>query len=1028
MNLTAQKRIKNILLIISIFALIPIMGYFTTQVFAAGETDLIGTAQSLNTGNLIYFNSNTNNSNVVISDPDSGNENKRVITGFAWSEDLGWIKFTQGETAGVYVTYSTGDITGQAYVVNTGGTLDFDSSNGDAVINTQTGDVSGYVWSNDIGWINLEDVYIKDTLKPNNVANVSAYSSSSKESSVDNGVTIYNHDQPYFEWSVPVDEDESSEYASGVGGYFVYWGPSSTATPSAAGTYQSASNFTAPEIATSGTYYLRIQSVDVQGNVFTGTLGSYAMYAYNFDNELPKNVSYIIMPSSSFGNISEMFFSWPSDIDVSSEDNSGVLGWQYSINDTNSWTGSEHHEDLDIDYIPLIDSDYTYRFNLEKDGAKILVGNNIIYFRTVDLGGNYSSYVSGGISFGGKAPSFPAESAVSVSPGENISNNFAISWPTANPDDGRTVAKYYYMVNTIPPQSYATLTDNDSIYIPSDDTSVPAGILRGSVKGSDNTIYVVAVDDQEGYSSSNAISGTYTLDSSLPDPVRNFSINDSSVKEAELWRASLIWEEPAYKGDGNLTYHVSRSTNEITWSNIGDTTGLSYTDIVSESKQYYYKVSVSDGTNTSKAAPSESPTLSVNLKGKYESPATLVSGIVLTSVTTRHATVNWVTDRESDTKIMNGLSSGVYFEDEAYISSPTTNHSISLNNLYPDTRYYFKAKWTDEDGNTGMSQELTFVTEPMPRVVSFVVDRVGIDYAMISFEVEGASKASVYYGKAFNYGGLKEINTSPSLSKYTVMIDNLSDNTTYNYKISLTDSEGFSYDSIENHTFVTPPLPKISSVTIEELKDVASPTISFSWLTNTKTTSVITYYPEDNKAKSLDKVELKMTTGKHTMQISGLNPSSKYLATVEGVDILGNKAVSETLKFTTSTDTRPPEISNVKVQGDLLSSNIQSDTSRSAQLIISWDTDEPSSSRVEYGEGTQGVYTSSSQTDGELRTKHVVILTGLTPSKVYSLKVISSDTAGNAKEFGPVISITPKSTGTVLDTVIKSISSIFNFL
>jgi hypothetical protein len=171
-----------------------------------------------------------------------------------------------------------------------------------------------------------------------------------------------------------------------------------------------------------------------------------------------------------------------------------------------------------------------------------------------------------------------------------------------------------------------------------------------------------------------------------------------------------------------------------------------------------------------------------------------------------------------------------------------------------------------------------------------------------------------------------------------------------------------------------------------------------------------------------------MREGKHSLQVDGLVPSSKYVATIEGVDALGNKAISEVLRFTTSTDTRPPEISNVKVQGDLLSNNIQSDTARSAQLIVSWDTDEPSTSRIEYGEGTQSVYTSSSQTENELRTKHVVIISGLAPSKVYSLKVVSDDIAGNSRSFGPVVSITPKSVGTVLDTVLKSISNIFNFL
>ena len=189
------------------------------------------------------------------------------------------------------------------------------------------------------------------------------------------------------------------------------------------------------------------------------------------------------------------------------------------------------------------------------------------------------------------------------------------------------------------------------------------------------------------------------------------------------------------------------------WAEIGTTTGLSYTDIVSESATYYYEVLVTDGTDESKANPTSSASYSVNLKGQYTSPAQLVSGIVLTEVAIRHATVNWITDRASDTKIMYGTTSGQYFDEELYNSVQTTDHKIRLNSLQADTIYYFKAKWTDEDGNTGMSQEISFRTDPMPEVITSKVERVGLDFATISFEVKGASKASVYYGRVTHTRG-----------------------------------------------------------------------------------------------------------------------------------------------------------------------------------------------------------------------------------------------------------------------------------
>jgi len=166
--------------------------------------------------------------------------------------------------------------------------------------------------------------------------------------------------------------------------------------------------------------------------------------------------------------------------------------------------------------------------------------------------------------------------------------------------------------------------------------------------------------------------------------------------------------------------------------------------------------------------------------------------------------------------------------------------------------------------------------------------------------------------------------------------------------------------------------------------------------------------------------------GEHKMEISGLVPTTSYVAVVEGIDDFGNKAVSEEVRFTTNTDTRPPKIYNVKVEQDLLGRSIQTDRSRSAQLIVSWETDEPATSKVNFGEGGAGVYTSSTRMDQEFRTKHLVIISGLTPSKVYSLEAESVDASGNSGKYGPLVSITQKSSNTVMETILNSISNIFN--
>ena len=112
---------------------------------------------------------------------------------------------------------------------------------------------------------------------------------------------------------------------------------------------------------------------------------------------------------------------------------------------------------------------------------------------------------------------------------------------------------------------------------------------------------------------------------------------DLSIKNNELWRVAITWNEPAYKGNGDLTYIISRSSNGSNWTQIASTTGLSYTDITPNSSLFYYKVATVDSSRESIASPSESASVSITPQGRYDTPAELVALPSVSDIKTRYA-------------------------------------------------------------------------------------------------------------------------------------------------------------------------------------------------------------------------------------------------------------------------------------------------------------------------------------------------------------------------------------------------------
>lgn len=803
----------------------------------------------------------------------------------------------------------------------------------------------------------------------------------------------------------------------GAGGFIV----SSTSLNLATGSYLSSA------LESGTTYYVYVRAVDLAGNAFSGT--NEAEFSFVQDGTAPINISYLSTPGFSFSNVVDMFFSWPtSGGSAASDEHSTVLGYQYQLNGTgDTWLGTQTDTTCDIDYIPNTDASYT--LTLVQDGDNIVSGNNIVYFRSVDVACNFSStatYRTGNLSYGGAAPSFGGDSVVTISPTTATANSFALSWPVASASAGQTVTHYYYMVNTPAPSTLATLQSNPATYLDNGTNLTVALAALPNVNKGVNTVRVVAIDDADtpNYSPSNVISGTFTLDSTDPDNVGNLVGSDSSIKSQEQWNVTLTWTEPVYQGAGNLTYLVYRSDDGTAFTQVGSTTGLSYVDNTPLSTLYYYKIYSRDGAQ---AVSSGSNAVSLTPTGKWTTPPSLESGPETSKITTKKATITWSTNRTSDSKVSYGTSSGNYYDEEPSNPAQVAAHTINLTNLSPGTTYYYKAKWTDEDGNTGESEEKTFSTSPAPTVIDPQVTNISISSALIQFTVSDASSIKLYYGPSTVFGGLQTISTSLDRGEYTISLSGLTDDTKYFFKINTFDQEDEEYEG-SVLTFSTLPRPKISQVQIQQVTGTAQTTLLISWLTNTPVSSIVTYYPVANPEQARDEVNVTLKEGQHQTLLRGLLPDTNYGLIVKGIDKAGNQAVSDIQTLTTQTDTRPPQVSGMKVEGGVLPTASGAGQESTAQLVISWNTDEPATSQVEFGEGTGTTYSQKTQEDASLTVNHLVVISNLTPSKVYHVRAISKDKAGNEGVSIDTVTITPKATRNALDLVMTNLGVVFGFL
>ncbi|MBM4248671.1 MAG: hypothetical protein FJ149_04430 [Euryarchaeota archaeon] len=418
------------------------------------------------------------------------------------------------------------------------------------------------------------------------------------------------------------------------------------------------------------------------------------------------------------------------------------------------------------------------------------------------------------------------------------------------------------------------------------------------------------------------------------------------------------------------------------------------------STTYHFRVSSRDASGN---GPAQSEDLTFTTLAAPDVDPPVISNVKVSGVTDRVAVVSWETDEPADSAVEYGLSAG--YGQRAADGSFVRLHEMTLSGLNASTVYHLRALSSDATGNgPASSGDLVFTTlsapDKRPPAISNVrVEQVTQDSAIVLWETDEVSDSFVEYGQTSSFGQSSADRTF--LLSHSVLLQGLSPDTLYHFRALSADSSGNTGIGTDQ-TFKTaggggtpdrtPPV--ISGVLVSGISDTRAVVL---WSTNELADSEVEY---GTSVKYGQRATDPADTEVHSVVLEGLKPNTVYHFRVSSTDVFGNgPSESPDSTFTTagSPDTIGPVISDVRV----------TNLTRTG-ATITWTTDEPSDSVVDFGNSSSyGQRLSSKQNV----LAHSITITGLEPGKTYHFRVASTDPAGNPAANGTDRTFTTLRTG-----------------
>ncbi|MEI6266821.1 MAG: fibronectin type III domain-containing protein [bacterium] len=417
------------------------------------------------------------------------------------------------------------------------------------------------------------------------------------------------------------------------------------------------------------------------------------------------------------------------------------------------------------------------------------------------------------------------------------------------------------------------------------------------------------------------------------------------------------------------------------------------------------------------------------------------------STTTVSAELRWSTNMPSNSNMVefresNGTQNGAVAETplkteevttwakncEANPNSQLCSHSVIISPLKKSTEYTINIVSVSLDNyntssglqkfTTASSDSKQFTVKPS---ASNVAERnITATSAQIVFQTAESTTATLYYDvesgaptyepKDYKLTATDALNSTT----HQILVDGLEPGKKYYYIVKV-DNGLLSYTSPES-SFTAVLKPKISNLKVAEVKPYS---FQVTWETNIDTETLINLgagsanYSEKRGKPGLVK--------SHDLMVDQLTDNTEYHYQILAKDDTGNEVASSDSIIRTPLDTEGPKISGVKV--DILPMG-ENDTKSS--VIISWITDKPATTLVEYDKGViGGDYGNRSVEDTSLNNSHTVIIKGLDPAASYHYRIISKDKRNNITESQDYTFVTPSREKSILQLILKSFEETF---
>lgn len=480
---------------------------------------------------------------------------------------------------------------------------------------------------------------------------------------------------------------------------------------------------------------------------------------------------------------------------------------------------------------------------------------------------------------------------------------------------------------------------------------------------------------------------TVTVTDTTPPVISD--VGNTSLGTVE---ATLAWttDEPAVS-----TLEYGTTTSYGTQAPLPTTLLLAHTATLTNltpSTTYYYCIHATDLADNGADSCGHSFITGALVPPPDTTPP-VVTLLTATPTSSSQAIITFTTNELANTHIDYGTSTsyGSVADDEVL----TLNHTVALSGLLPNTTYHYRVTATDESGNQAVSSDGTFTTQAAPLPIDTtppIISNLGTvtitaNDAMLSWQTNEPAVSTLEYGTTVNYGS-HAILPGSLLTSHVVTLVGLQPDTTYYYCIHATDVVGNTANSCGHSiTTTTPPDTTPPTITLATVASVSLTSAEVSWETNEPATSQVRYGVTSNYGSSTpNNTSLDFV---HNVTISGLTPNTTYHYQIASTDASGNTATTADATFTTESvtiqqpqDTTPPVISQVAM-AEILAHT----------ATITWETNEPATSTLEYGISTS--YGSSATISGSALLAHDATLTNLAPDTSYYYCIHATDLAGN---------------------------------